>query len=610
LVRIYGPSDVVCYDYWLEAGAVLAHEAYGAVVTTPADAWHYAAGVPLDFSGVDFSAEDCWIRVRLGGIAGQVGIALYDSARDAIAGQVIVDEAPGVHELVVPAEDEAAALLLIRNGALDRVSHAIVLGAEILAARKPPDSHNHSRKPDETTAPPTTWRDLEALRRARDRMALAVIDRWAPVLARHGPSLDRRIISPMARLARWWRAHVSTPRTLWGVTPIFVISLLARADRLLGLRSASAVYTHYFISSRFDLNFKPLMDWLQARRPHWVAPLQTAILHLSRLGFDVYHYFCDRGLGPQDGYGVDEAEMMLIRGSGHRLYAYAYGGDVRTRMETLALGPHNLCRACPKPGALCICDDARGEDNQRTIARYANAVVTMGDMAAYAPAGARVLPYWPLNIASSPYVGVDWTPERPLRIAHAPNHPHFKGTSHLLDAIARLQAEGRAIELIRVQGVPNAEVLRLFASADLVADQFVAGANGYTAFEAMLLGKPALCYLRNRSMVLEPDACPIINTWPESLYQTLKDCLDGRYDLTELGRRSRNYVEHCHSIEAVALRLGQMYLDTAAFPERTNRRIRRRMAGLATRLPPLRPGTPPVPWIEVPGANPRPALAA
>jgi hypothetical protein len=110
--------------------------------------------------------------------------------------------------------------------------------------------------------------------------------------------------------------------------------------------------------------------------------------------------------------------------------------------------------------------------------------------------------------------------------------------------------------------------------------------------------------------VLEPDACPIINTWPESLYQTLKDCLDGRYDLAELGRRSRSYVEHCHSTEAVALRLGRMYLDTAAFPERTNRRIRRRMAGLAGRLPPLRPGTPPVPWIEVPGANPRPALAA
>ena len=230
-------------------------------------------------------------------------------------------------------------------------------------------------------------------------------------------------------------------------------------------------------------------------------------------------------------------------------------------------------------------------------------------MIAYAPKP-RVMPYWPMDIARFGYVGVDWTPERPLRIAHAPNHPYFKGTSHLLDAIARLQSEGRAIELVRVQGVANTEVLRLFAGADLVADQFVAGAHGYTALEAMLLGKPVLCYLRNPSMVIDPDICPMINTWPESLYGTLRDCLDGRHDLTDLGRRSRNYVEHHHSIEAVALRLGQMYLDTAGFPERTDRRIRRRMAGIAARLQPLRQGPPPIAWMDVPSARPRPALAA
>jgi hypothetical protein len=607
LVRLYGPKDVVCYDYWLNAGAVLTQEPYGAVIATPAQAWHYAAGVPVDFSGVDFASEDCWVRVRLAGIAGQVGAALYDGAVDAIAAQVLVEEAPGVHELVLPAKDAAASLLLVRNGALDRSSHAIFLGAEILAGRKPAAAGKTPDKAPEQ--PPANWRDLKGLRGTRDRAALALIDRWAPVLERRGPMLDRRILQPLARLGRWWRGHVTTPRTLWGVTPILTLPLLARADRLLGLRSRSVVYTNYVITGDFDVNFKRLAAWLYERRPQWLSGLQSLILHLSRLRFDAYHYFNDRGLSPQNGYGLDEAEMKLIRDSGHRLYTYAYGGDVRTRLETLALGPHNLCRSCPAPGTLCICDDARGEENQQTIAGYANAVVSMGDMTAYAP-GARVMPYWPMDVARSAYVGVDWTPERPLRVAHAPNHPYFKGTSHLLDAIARLQDEGRAIELVRVQGVPNAEVLRLFAGADLVADQFVAGAHGYTAFEAMLLGKPVLCYLRDPSMVIEPDACPMINTWPESIYQTLKDCLDGRLDLAELGRRSRSYVEHCHSIEAVALRLGQMYLDTAGFPDRINRRLRRRMTGLAARLPPLRPGSPPTPWMDVPGANPRPALAA
>jgi hypothetical protein len=623
LVRVYGPGDLICQDHWLKAGASVEQRQSGAVITTPAIAWHYAAGAPLDYSGIDFQREDAWVRVRLGGVDGQLGAALYDEDSNEIFAHEMFEAARGVREAILPVGPASARFLLFRAGQDDAAVSATFVGAEIVVAAKPPPeppAADPGPAAGETPSLPRRWRDSPPMRAAGRagamtrggllRFGLRLIEACEPAVRRHGGVLDRAVLAPLVKAAAWWRSHVGTPRTLWGVTPILTLPLLARADRLLGLRSSSVVYTTYATTSAFEVNLKRLMHWIEENRPHWRDPLEHLVLRLCLLRFDVFNYFCDRGLSPQKHLGLNEPELQLLRRSGHRLYAYAYGADVRTRGRTLSLGVHNLCVACPAPGQLCICDDDRGARNQQMIAQYAAAVVVMGDMLAYGPPGARNQPYWPLDTGKIRYVGVDWTPQRPLRVAHAPNHPYFKGTHHLTAAIERLRSEGRAIELIRIQGVPNSEVVRLFEQSDLIADQFVAGSHGYTALEGMAAGKPVLCYLRDPSMVLDPDVCPMINTWPESVYQTLKDCLDGRYDLAELGRRSRAYIEHHYSIEAVALRLGGMYLETADFPERINRRIRARMDNLIRSLPPLIEGQPPVPWSAVPGSHIRPAWAA
>jgi hypothetical protein len=97
-------------------------------------------------------------------------------------------------------------------------------------------------------------------------------------------------------------------------------------------------------------------------------------------------------------------------------------------------------------------------------------------------------------------------------------------------------------------------------------------------------------------MVIDPASCPIINFSPDTLEHVLRSCLDGDFDLMELGRRSRAYIEHYYSLEAVAVRLGKLYLETAAFPGRINRMIARRVSELEAQLPPLVAGEPPVPW--------------
>jgi hypothetical protein len=396
------------------------------------------------------------------------------------------------------------------------------------------------------------------------------------------------------------------------VTPILTLPPLARCDRLLGLHSESLVFTAYYINSNFDINLKKLCNYVYVKRPGWAIPLHKIILRLALIRYDAFHLFCDRGLlPPTRRMEINETEMLAIRRYGRRLYTYTYGADVRTRGATLALGRYNICAECPEPMKFCMCSDEEGERNISTIRNSATTMIAMGDMLAYVPE-ARNLHYWPIDTKSLGYVGVNWNKDRALRVGHAPNHPHFKGTQYLVTAIERLQAEGHAIELVRVQGVPNSEVIALFSSCDLVADQFIAGFHGYTALEAMALGKPVLCYLRGPDMTIDPGNCPMLNAWPDTVYDVLKDCLEGRHDLAAIGRRSRAYLEHYYSLEAVALRLGRLYLATAQFGARANRRISRRMADLERRLPALIEAPAPIPWekaAEIAGEGPQIALS-
>ena len=361
-----------------------------------------------------------------------------------------------------------------------------------------------------------------------------------------------------------WRGRI---RSVWGVTPILTLTLKARCDRLLGIQSESLVFTTYGVTNRFDINLMVFADWILAHKPSLYLYLGRLVLAWALLRYDIFSYFSDRGILPiNQRFGISHEELEVLKRAGKKLYVYVYGADVRTRERTLALGKWHCCMDCPEPGKYCICDDNEGKANVEHIAQYATAFVALGDMVAYVP-NCREIHYWPVDTQAIGYVGVTHH-DGPLRIVHASNHPFFKGTRHLEDAVRRLKEEGIAIELISMSGVSNSVVIEGFAKADVIADQFICGSYGYTALEAMARGKPVLCYIRNDDMLLQPNECPIINTSPDTLYDTLRWCVFHRKDLVEIGRRGRKYVERHHSIPAVAVRFGNLYMETAGLPPR------------------------------------------
>lgn len=145
-----------------------------------------------------------------------------------------------------------------------------------------------------------------------------------------------------------------------------------------------------------------------------------------------------------------------------------------------------------------------------------------------------------------------------LRILHAPNHRAIKGTRYFIDAVDELKEEGLDIELVLLERVPNEEVRKIMASVDVVADQLIVGWYAMFAIEAMAMGKPVLCYLREdlkdlyvTSGLVDPEEIPILNCSPLTVKETLKNLVSQRDRVPEIGRRSREFVLKHHSTQAI-----------------------------------------------------------
>ena len=359
------------------------------------------------------------------------------------------------------------------------------------------------------------------------------------------------------------KANDKVRRSLWTGTPILNMAVNARAERLLNVEADSLVFFTYYTTDEFTYNLARFSRW---RLTRFVMPYLVLIWACIR--YQRFHFYCDRGILPSLGhfrFNVDEAR--LLHRLGKQVFFWTYGADVRTRERTRALGEPNCCTECPAPGRACICDDAAGHENFATISKYATAVFAMGDMAEYTPGSRNDLFFWPVDLevdGGGKYAPSYPSPEAggPVRIVHAPNHRHFKGTRFIIDAVAELRREGCPVELVLVEGVPNTEALKIYRAADIIFDQCLVGSYGYFALEGMAMRKPVMCYIKKPDKyLLHPEQCPIINTHLDTMKDDIRRLVADRRQLREIGISGRRYVQEHFSLEAFAGRLKRAYQD-------------------------------------------------
>lgn len=140
-------------------------------------------------------------------------------------------------------------------------------------------------------------------------------------------------------------------------------------------------------------------------------------------------------------------------------------------------------------------------------------------------------------------------------------------SSHIyLPLIEQLKSEGYDVELLHYERVPNRDVRYYQVQADIFVDMLTYGFFGATVREAMMLGKPVVCYLRPewlQSMQAEipayVDELPVVSATPDTVREVLIDLIEHPEKRAELGRRGREFAVKWHSARAGAQRFDAVY---------------------------------------------------
>jgi hypothetical protein len=149
---------------------------------------------------------------------------------------------------------------------------------------------------------------------------------------------------------------------------------------------------------------------------------------------------------------------------------------------------------------------------------------------------------------------------RPLRVLHGPSHPVLKGTAEIRAAIERLRARGLAIELVTIEGRPNAQVLQALADCDLAVDQLYSDTPmAAFATEASSVGRPVIvggCGADRAAEQVAPlPLPPSVYVRPEHFEATLGALAGDPLRRAALGAAGAEFVATQWSVEAVGERL-------------------------------------------------------
>jgi len=147
-----------------------------------------------------------------------------------------------------------------------------------------------------------------------------------------------------------------------------------------------------------------------------------------------------------------------------------------------------------------------------------------------------------------------------IKILHAPTNRIAKGTASIISAVGSLKTDGYDIDLNIVENRPHRELVQEMKNSDIVIDQInpAIGTYGMVSVEAMALGKPVVCHLKEEYIALFAN-CPIVNSGADKLKERISYLIDDMDARRKLGGQGRRYVEKNHGADMVAKKLITCY---------------------------------------------------
>ena len=281
------------------------------------------------------------------------------------------------------------------------------------------------------------------------------------------------------------------------------------------------------------------------------------------------------------------AEIRLIRRLGKKI-VYSHSGclDGVLQSSFAKWGPESVCAICRWRNEPAVCSDERNAawgELRNSLADYqcllgGNRVDYNTDSRVHEVPEFYCLDkeFWRPKLPIPEKYRYSY-PEGTILLYHAVgNHEsrtdetgvNIKSTHIYRPLVERLKQEGYPVEMVFCSNIPNREVRFYQAQADIFLEMLTYGWFGANAREAMMLGKPVICFLRPewlesaKTEIPEYVAeLPIVNATPATIYDVLTDLVCDEAKRKEIGRRSREFAVKWHSAEAGGDRFDRIYSE-------------------------------------------------
>ena len=283
----------------------------------------------------------------------------------------------------------------------------------------------------------------------------------------------------------------------------------------------------------------------------------------------------------------EAAEIRLLKRLGKRIF-YANNGclDGVSQTSFSQWKPYNVCSICPWQNRPDICSDERNLAWGELRNRLADYQCTVGGNRADYNDDPRVheVPWfycldkevWNPNLRIPAKYSLPIR-KSTIKLYHAVGNfasrthgdtipVNIKSTHIYLPLVERLKGEGFDVELIFYTDVPNTIVRYYQAQADIFLDMLTFGWFGANIREAMMLGKPAICFLRpewiemvRQQLPAYVEELPVISATPETVYDVLRDLIEHPEKRAEIGRRSRAFAEKWHASDEAAAHFDRVF---------------------------------------------------
>lgn len=337
---------------------------------------------------------------------------------------------------------------------------------------------------------------------------------------------------------------------------------MSRGERKIGLDSDVLVTENNWLNYPCDINLG-----LENSKNRFEKLYKLIKCFLKIRGrYDIYHFNSGSSLLDFKRIGLDLLDLPFY-GSSSKIFITYNGCDARQKYATASKYQTSACQRETCYNGICNNYDVEINKQKRItkFRKYAKHVFSVNpDLLTFLPKNSTFLPY---TISNWDFIEKHKLKNRNyIHIVHAPTNRICKGSDYVLSALNKLKCIYKNnVKISIVEHLKHSEALKIYEDADLIIDQLLIGWYGAFAVEAMKMGKPVMCFIREEDLESIPSNMSrdcleaIINVNKDDIFEKLCTVVENKNILLEHSLNGYEYVEKYHNPVNVANLVNEYY---------------------------------------------------